>query len=147
MEPTVVARRVRFSLKVERNTLCKIARAFQFYVRATRNRCIDIFRITSNLDSEVLANLVNEACRLKSGAPGWTHECDLVAGSRTRVSQITETILKLLPSICGEAIVKQLLGSLGVFGFDGSGRVAELDVHGAIISLGGTNGQRANGEE
>lgn len=55
---------------------------------------IDAFCIANNLDSEVIANLVNKAYRPEPGASGWTHESDLVSGSRTSASQITETISK-----------------------------------------------------
>lgn len=55
---------------------------------------IDTFRIANNLDSEVIANLVNKAYRPEPGASGWTHESDLVSGSRTSASQITETVSK-----------------------------------------------------
>ncbi|CAG9934233.1 GNAT family N-acetyltransferase [Candidatus Nitrotoga arctica] len=95
MEPTVVARRVRPCPEVETDILRQVAHAFQFYVKAARNMCIDTFRIASNSDSEVIAKLVNEAYRPESGASGWTHESDLVAGSRTSASQIAETLSKL----------------------------------------------------
>lgn len=60
----------------------------------THHMSIDTFRIASNLDSEVIANLVNKAYRPEPGALGWTHESDLVSGSRTNACQITETISK-----------------------------------------------------
>ncbi|MCE9551141.1 MAG: GNAT family N-acetyltransferase [Betaproteobacteria bacterium] len=55
---------------------------------------IDIFRTASKLDAEVIANLVNMAYRPESGASGWTHESDLVSGSRTNVDQIVDIISK-----------------------------------------------------
>lgn len=55
---------------------------------------IDTFRIANEQDAEVVANLVNMAYRPESGAAGWTHESDLVSGSRTSVSKITGIISK-----------------------------------------------------
>lgn len=55
---------------------------------------IDLFRIANPLDSEDIARLVNKAYRPAFGVSGWTHEADLVSGSRTSASQVTETLLK-----------------------------------------------------
>jgi ribosomal protein S18 acetylase RimI-like enzyme len=70
---------------------------------------IEIFRVASKLDAEVIANLVNLAYRPESGASGWTHESDLVSGSRTNVDQVVDIILKpdsvILLGIKGSEIV------------------------------------------
>ncbi|MEQ1742629.1 MAG: GNAT family N-acetyltransferase [Candidatus Nitrotoga sp.] len=70
---------------------------------------IDIFRTASKLDAAVIANLVNMAYRPESGASGWTHESDLVSGSRTNVDQIVDIISKpdsvILLGIKGSEIV------------------------------------------
>ena len=55
---------------------------------------IDTFRAASRLDADAIAQLVNKAYRPESGASGWTHEADLVAGNRTSASQVAETISK-----------------------------------------------------
>lgn len=55
---------------------------------------IDIFRAAIKLDAEVITNLVNKAYRPESGASGWTHESDLVSGSRTNVDQVVDIISK-----------------------------------------------------
>ena len=54
---------------------------------------IDSFRTANNADAETIAELVNRAYRPESGATGWTHESDLVAGNRTNAAQIVGTIL------------------------------------------------------
>ena len=70
---------------------------------------IDIFRAASTLDAEVIANLVNMAYRPESGTSGWTHESDLVTGSRTNVDQVVDIISKpdsvILLGIKGSEIV------------------------------------------
>jgi ribosomal protein S18 acetylase RimI-like enzyme len=70
---------------------------------------IDIFRAAIKLDAEVIANLVNMAYRPESAASGWTHEYDLVSGSRTNADQILEIISKpdsvILLGIKGSEIV------------------------------------------
>ena len=70
---------------------------------------IDIFRAANKLDVEVIANLVNMAYRPESGASGWTHESDLVSGSRTNVDQVVGVISKpdsvILLGIKGSEIV------------------------------------------
>ena len=53
---------------------------------------IDSFRIANNTDAEAIAELINWAYRPESGASGWTHESDLVAGNRTSTAQIVEII-------------------------------------------------------
>ncbi len=55
---------------------------------------IDSFRTANNTDAEAIAEVVNRAYRPESGAAGWTHESDLVAGNRTSAAQIVETILR-----------------------------------------------------
>ncbi len=70
---------------------------------------IDIFRAAKKLDAEVIANLVNMAYRPESGAYGWTHESDLVSGSRTNIDQVVDIISKpdsvILLGIKGSEIV------------------------------------------
>lgn len=55
---------------------------------------IDIFRAANKLDAEVITKLVNKAYRPESGASGWTHESDLVSGSRANVDQVVDIISK-----------------------------------------------------
>jgi ribosomal protein S18 acetylase RimI-like enzyme len=70
---------------------------------------IDIFRAANKLDAEVIADLINKAYRPESGASGWTHESDLVSGSRTNVDQVVAIISKpdsiILLGIKGSEIV------------------------------------------
>ncbi len=55
---------------------------------------IDIFRTASRSEAEEIAQLVNRAYRPEPGALafGWTHEADLVSGSRTSASQVEDLI-------------------------------------------------------
>jgi len=53
---------------------------------------IDGFCIATKSDVEAIAQLVNQAYRPESDAYGWTHESNLVSGSRTSVSQVAEII-------------------------------------------------------
>ena len=59
---------------------------------------IDTFRMACSPDAEAIAQLVNKAYRPEAGVSGWTHESDLVSGSRTRISQI-EAILSMPDSV------------------------------------------------
>jgi ribosomal protein S18 acetylase RimI-like enzyme len=59
---------------------------------------IDTFRTACKLDAEAIAQLVNKAYRPEDGASGWTHESDLVSGSRICISQI-EAILSTPDSV------------------------------------------------
>jgi ribosomal protein S18 acetylase RimI-like enzyme len=85
---------------------------------------IDIFRVASQLDAEVIANLVNMAYRPESGRSGWTHESDLVSGSRANVDQVVDVISKpdsvILLGIKGSEIVACIHiekdGSIGYIG-------------------------------
>lgn len=55
---------------------------------------LDAVRTAKTMDIGVLAQLVNSAYRPKSGAHGWTHEADLMAGARTSANQIAELLSK-----------------------------------------------------
>lgn len=55
---------------------------------------IETFHRASKPDAEAIAKLVNHAYRPAIGESGWTHESDLVTGSRTNVSQVVEIISK-----------------------------------------------------
>ena len=70
---------------------------------------IDSFRTANNAEVEAIATLVNGAYRPESGVIGWTHESDLVAGSRTSAAQILETLSRhhsvILVGLNNEAIV------------------------------------------
>ena len=59
---------------------------------------IDTFRKACSPDAEAIVQLVNKAYRPEAGVSGWTHESDLVSGSRTRISQI-EAILSTPDSV------------------------------------------------
>lgn len=56
---------------------------------------LDAVRAANTLDIGVIVQLVNSAYRPKSGAHGWTHEADLIAGARTSANQIAELLSKL----------------------------------------------------
>jgi ribosomal protein S18 acetylase RimI-like enzyme len=55
---------------------------------------IDRFRIASKSDIEAIVGLVNNAYRPESGVSGWTHESELISGSRTNDSHIMEIMAK-----------------------------------------------------
>lgn len=55
---------------------------------------IDTFRTASESDAEAISQLVNKAYRPESGASGWTHESNLVSGSRTSLAQVVEIMSK-----------------------------------------------------
>ena len=55
---------------------------------------MDTFRTAHKSDAEAIAQLVNKAYRPELGASGWTHESNLVSGSRTNADQVSETISK-----------------------------------------------------
>lgn len=59
---------------------------------------IDTFRKACKPDVEAIAKLVNKAYRPEAGVSGWTHESDLVSGSRTHISQI-EAILSTADTV------------------------------------------------
>lgn len=70
---------------------------------------IDSFRTANNTDAEAIAVLVNGAYRPEPGVTGWTHESNLVAGSRTSAVQILETLSRhhsvILVGLNNKAIV------------------------------------------
>ncbi|WP_410209131.1 GNAT family N-acetyltransferase [Aquirhabdus sp.] len=55
---------------------------------------LDKIRIATLTDALEISTLVNAAYRPKSDQAGWTHESDLVSGSRTSYEQIIEIIEK-----------------------------------------------------
>jgi ribosomal protein S18 acetylase RimI-like enzyme len=70
---------------------------------------IDTFRTASKSDAEAIAQLVNMAYRPEAGTAGWTHESNLVYGSRTNVVQVSEILSKpdsvILVGLKGSEIV------------------------------------------
>ncbi|AXI02874.1 GNAT family N-acetyltransferase [Aquirhabdus parva] len=55
---------------------------------------LDKIRIATLADAFEIATLVNAAYRPKSDQAGWTHESNLISGSRTSYDQIIEIIQK-----------------------------------------------------
>ena len=55
---------------------------------------IDKIRAAIKSDAEAIAHLVNRAYRPESGFFGWTHESNLVSGSRTNDVQVAEIMSK-----------------------------------------------------
>lgn len=52
------------------------------------------FRTATTEDASAIAQLVNQAYRPEPGARGWTHEAELVAGTRTHAGQVQALIAK-----------------------------------------------------
>ena len=55
---------------------------------------IDTFRTANKIDAEAITQLVNQAYRPALGSAGWTHESDLVSGSRISAGQVTDMLSK-----------------------------------------------------
>jgi ribosomal protein S18 acetylase RimI-like enzyme len=55
---------------------------------------IDTFRAANKFDVEAITHLVNQAYRPASDSAGWTHESDLVAGSRVSAGRVADILSK-----------------------------------------------------
>ena len=55
---------------------------------------IDTFRTASKFDAEAITKLVNQAYRPVPDLAGWTHESNLVSGSRVSADQVADMLSK-----------------------------------------------------
>lgn len=94
------------------------------------------FREARHQDVPAIASLVNRAYRPRPGEAGWTHEAHLVAGTRTRDSQVDELMRARGSVLLVACRDDRVIGCVQVEASSGSSYIGMLAVDPALQAKG-----------